>query len=101
MMDKVKKFFIGWMLQGKMVEVLKKLDGYKTYLGVVLSVLQGYVLYQKPGGTIETAATAGIDALVAAGNQAAVAPEEMQMLFANLLLAWGIIAKIIKFIRGK
>lgn len=80
-------------LKGYLSDLIKRLNGYKLFLGLALTALQ--VAHVITGGDIAILQTI-IDAIASANIMALLSPDEIGIVASSLLALWGALHKGVK-----
>lgn len=101
-MEILKKFFGGflwnWFLKGQVLGLLKKLDGHKTFSGILLMVIQAAVLQFGADASFLDVLIQGLKGI---GAENPLSVEEMNVVLSTLWTAYGALHKLWKLGKKK
>jgi len=97
MFEKIKGYFTDKLVKSYLLQLVKRLDGYKTFLGIGLTLLQ--IASHLLDKNVPILAT--IIGVLQEGDVTTIVPEgDIGILATSLLALWGLIMKVYKASKG-
>lgn len=95
----MKKWLIDWFLKNYLVDLVKRLSGYKIFVALLILIVQAASTYFAGQGGLSDALNLLLESLSKVGSSP-LSPEETNVLIGYALGLWGVLDKLLKALRG-